>query len=202
MPYLYGADVYGSGLYGAADTPESSAITAWAFSIDGHRFIFINLGTQGTLVYDFSTQQWSTWARQGNVGIGSRIGESFYEYFLMGNPDGPEIYTFDPDTDDDDTGYFTLIATGGLPLRMRVNQECFGVYATGGRSDHDGREITLYTSDDAGKTWHSHKAVSIVGEDFEVAWRSLGTMRAPGRVFQITDTGVFDSIEGLDMIDA
>jgi len=38
-------------------------------------------------------------------------------------------------------------------------------------------------------------------QDFELAWRSLGLIRAPGRIFELIDSGPDLRIDGLDMVD-
>jgi hypothetical protein len=64
--------------------------------------------------------------------------------------------------------------------------------------------LTLYTSDDAGKTYDDHGLVTVEAGNFdaEISWYSLGQMTAPGRLFKIVDNGAVARIDGLEMNDA
>lgn len=197
MAYTYGEGVYGAGLYSAIDTPFNTEIRTFSFSIDGHPFVLIKLGTQGHLVYDHRTRQWSSWTLDDQIGLRVKDGESFAEFYLMGDPETNQIHTFDMFEQEDEDGEFTTIVRGGVSLRRRDSDPCFVVYAAGRRSPDDGKEITLLTSDDGGYNWQNHGTIEI-NDDDEAVWRSIGLMRYPGRIFQIEDTGVFSSIEGLD----
>lgn len=199
MAFTYSSGVYGGGLYSAIGSPSSTEISTWSFSIDGHPFVLVKTGEQGTLIYDMSTQEWASWNLEGNIGLGFRDGETYEEFYLMGSPEDNKIYTFDLSETDDENGSFTSIVTGGLPMRSRKTQECFSVYAAGDRSDTDGRVLSLFTSDDGGRDWFFHGNVVLSGNDSEAGWRSLGLIRSPGRMFELQDTGVYASIQGLDM---
>lgn len=199
MSYRFSEGVYGGGLYEAIGQPSETKITTWSFSIDGHPFAFIKVGDQGTLIYDMSTGQWSSWNIEGSIGLGFDDGESFAEFYLMGSEEDGKIYTFDFNQLDDEAGGFTTILTGGVTTRMREAQPCFSVYAAGNRSTADDRSISLLTSDDGGYSWRSHGSLNVSEVNGEASWRSLGVIKSPGRMFEIQDTGVFSSIDSLDM---
>jgi hypothetical protein len=61
----------------------------------------------------------------------------------------------------------------------------------------------LEYSDDAGKTYHDAGTIEVtpstVNQSYE--WLSLGQIEAPGRLFRLTDTGVFTRIDSLTMND-
>ena len=38
------------------------SVRAWTFTLDGHNYYVLRLGTQETLVYDEHSQQWYTWS--------------------------------------------------------------------------------------------------------------------------------------------
>lgn len=61
--------------------------------------------------------------------------------------------------------------------------------------------IKLETSDDSGHTWVDHGEIEINSDDFtqELAWRSLGLIVAPGRLFRLTDYNTVVRIDGLDI---
>lgn len=200
MSATYG-DMFGAGLYSSADLPENTKLTCWSFSIDGHPFVFVNLGTQGTLVYDFSTGQWSFWATEGDVGLGFQDGSPYDEFYLMGDKASNTIYTFDPNDQKDDDVDFTTYVTGGIPIRNRQTTKCNAVYLSGQQAEGTGGTVTLFTSDDDGASWVNHGDITVSANPQEIGWRSLGLMRAPGRIFLIRDEGVFSSIDTLTMSD-
>lgn len=61
--------------------------------------------------------------------------------------------------------------------------------------------VSLETSDDNGRTWFSHGALEINPDEwsFELVWRSLGVIQAPGRIFRFTDYGALMRVDGVDM---
>lgn len=61
--------------------------------------------------------------------------------------------------------------------------------------------VTLETSDDNGRTWVSHGSLEINPDEwtFELVWRSLGVIQAPGRIFRFTDYGSLARVDGVDM---
>src|SRR5665213_825321 len=59
---LYGHVTYTSGL------PDSARSRAWSFVLDGHTFYVLDLGTEGTFLYDIDTQQWCQFKTDGHNG--------------------------------------------------------------------------------------------------------------------------------------
>ncbi len=50
---------------GVEDTPRQRA---WTFDFDGHTFYVLDLGANGAIAYDLTTQSWSHWDTQGYEG--------------------------------------------------------------------------------------------------------------------------------------
>ena len=61
--------------------------------------------------------------------------------------------------------------------------------------------IKMRFSDDGGQTYSDDFVVELTAGEFdgEIAWRSLGSFMAPGRVFQFEDVGGLLRIDGADV---
>jgi hypothetical protein len=98
---------------------------------------------------------------------------------------------------------FTRRAIGGVPIRLRNTMQIGAVYLTMNLGDPQflGAGVTLRTSADSGNTWVDHGTLTVTPNDYnqEFAWRSLGLVRAPGRIFELTDNGAAARIDGLDI---
>lgn len=197
-------------------------VRAWEFSLDGHHYYVLRLGETSTIVYDATTQQWMDWAspdlaflRQQNglnwLDMGNSVfstngqesnvvagDDTFGLLWLVDAEQG-----FDESPIDASTRRFERKVTGGVPMRMRETQKCAEVYltASGGDPVVSGDLITLRTSDDFGNTWTDHGGLAVTSAtyDQEFAWRSLGLIKYPGRIFELTDDGAVFRIDGLDM---
>ena len=91
------------------------------------------------------------------------------------------------------------LATGGVQTRVRNKVSCAALRVTG--SLHELGDPTaavqrLRFSDDNGVTWSNYYEVALPGAS-EVAFRSLGSFAAPGRIFELSDTGGLVRIDGV-----
>lgn len=193
---------------------------AWGFSLDGHDFYCLQLGVEATLVYDLTTGQWSQWASPDLdhwrvtsgltwLGMASDTMSSAVTRVVAGDFQRGQLWTVNPDQGYDEdpvTGAetaFERIAIGGLPMRLRETMKVGAVYLTAsvGSPQLSGTDITLETSDNYGKTWTDHGTINTVLADYdqELSWRSLGLIKAPGRMFRITDNGATVRLDSLDM---
>lgn len=201
-------------------------LRAWTFTLDGHDFYVLRLGDQVTFIYDVLTEQWVEWSSSGlsfwraNIGanwIGAaRLGATFGSNVVVGDDVRGLLYFLDPNQPYDDTPNDTAeiqqleyqrIVTGQIPLRGRINTPCYVAFVTGDNYGLTATDFTpsvsLSTSDDAGKTYDDHGSITVSpdGVDQEYSWFSLGQMSAPGRLFRITDNGIFARIDNLDVND-
>ncbi len=206
---------------GRTDDPQ---VRVWTFTLDGHDFYVIRLGTAETLVYDLYADQWYVWASgTGNIwnvytGInwqgGSIFAQSFGTNIIVGSDANGSLFFLDPDNSyDDDTvegaarpREFQRELTGQVATRSIDLIPCFGVQLMGsvGEMEESGlTAVTLLTSDDQGNTYDSQGTLEIANQDFDarVDWRSLGSFGAPGRLFKIQDTGVLHRIDFLEMLE-
>lgn len=204
---------------------RTSTINArsFTFSLDGHDFYCVRAGDEATLVYDLTTDTWTRWAskdldflriNQGInwIGISGKIltDNNFNSDVVLGDDSTGRLYVIDPtqgydeatrDTLSDEA--FTRKILGGVLMRVRDTQKVGAVYLTmdSGAPSITGASIALRTSDDYGKTWQDHGAITVTPGDYEqeFVWRSLGLVKAPGRLFELTDTGATVRIDSLDM---
>lgn len=202
-------------------SPRRRRMQAWTFSLDGHDFYVLELAGEGTIVYDVITGQWCEWKTEGQITWRARIGTNWLGMakttadrlygtnVVCGDNTLGILWMLDPTQgyDDDTSGSaqitFTRYVNGYLPMRMRETQSNAAVYVTLdlGAPSITGATITLRTSDDNGNTYYSHGSNTITASDFtqEVAWRGLGLIRSPGRLFELTDNGAAVRIAAADI---
>lgn len=192
-------------VYGKFTAVENRS-RAWTFSLDGHTFYVLDLGEEGTFLYDIITGKWSQFQTAGFVGWNMRNGATFGAARIAGaDVSSGEIWELDPDALRDE-GFRDVdhTVTAGVQTRSRVFMSCDAVRLTasvGTLTEPDGATITLKFSDDQGNTWSDPYTVTLTEKDFtgEIAWTSLGSFMAPGRIFQVSDVGGVVRIDGADV---
>ena len=188
---------------------ENLEARTWEFTLDGHTFYVLTLGEQGTFVYDFSTRQWAQWITGGLNTWNMEIGTTWKGVVVAADQSNPIIWQLTPSSFIDD-GFKTMkrVVTGGLFVRQRqvVPNYAFRITASVGSPEFATTipatvpEVALEFSDDQGKTFTGAGALTLVMDDQEqeLAWMSLGAIKAPLRVFRVTDIGGIASIYGAD----
>lgn len=194
-------------VWGVAPPGAEARTRAWTFVLDGHPFYVLDLGEQGTFLYDSSTQQWCKWSTDGYTGWNMRVGTMWGEAnrIVGGDTFAPQAWELDPDLTIDE-GFRDIfhVVTGGLMVRSRTYLAVEALRVAGSLGDLDSSGIVSFSmrfSDDNGKTWSPTYDTSMTAGDFsgEVAWRSLGSFMAPGRVFEFSDFGGMQRIDGADV---
>lgn len=201
---------------------DSRKVRSWWFSQDGHDFYVLRLGDVKTLVYDLTSNKWMEWADPDNpywrpqtglnwLGMGRKsfdggatsnavAGDDNYGLLWVIEPE--RGYDEAPRSDLPDAP-FTRKIVGGIPMRMRETFQVGAAYVTMdlGNPQFANGSITLRTSNDSGNTWVDHGTLTVTPSDYsqEFAWRSLGLIRAPGRMFELSDNGATVRIDGLDI---
>lgn len=194
-------------------------LRAWWFELDAHEIFVLNLGGEKTLCYDLTTEKWLWWSNPNDLHWRACCGTNWVQSGSVAFGHGSDVVVGDDSTGilwildpmqgyDDPLGAvareegtpvpFPRVATGQILARGREFISCYEVYITclPGNPAFTGAEITLEYSDDAGRSYVS--AGSIVAEEGnfqqEIAWKSLGQIGAPGRLFRLTDNGVVRQI--------
>jgi hypothetical protein len=191
------------------------------FPLDGHDYYFVRLGDTATLVYDLSTGQWMEWTSEDLnfwrinaawnwIGMGTKtLSGGAKSKVVLGDDSAGLLWTLDPTVGVDDSARsdrdpvpFTRRVIGGVAQRMRDSTPVGAVYLTAdlGTPQYTTATVTLRTSDDNGKTYQNQGTITVEpgNYDQEFVWRSVGQIRAPGRIFEITDNGAAVRIDGLD----
>lgn len=202
---------------------ENPKLTAWTFTLDGHAFYVLRLGDGKTLVYDLSTEQWSWWTSETSIrwrastGMNWRssgdVAHAFGSNVIVGDDTYGHLWFLDPEQGYDNSTNivdmnpvsFPRVATGQMIARTRKPVPVYEVYltASGGYPQTVAPTVELSYSDDVGNTYVTAGTYTVEDGNYgqEFAWRSLGLVYPPGRLFRITDTGAFARIDGLDISD-
>lgn len=198
---------------------ENPRLRAWSYTLDGHDFFVLKLGTENkTLIYDLATGEWSEWATgsdtrwRASIGLNWRsanlIPANYGSNVIVGDDSYGALWVLDADYGldehllDGDPIPFEREATGQIPVKGRLGTPCFSVYLSGstGEPAYSGAKVSLSYSDDRGQTFVDAGSI-VIDTDFtqELSWRSLGQIRAPGRLFKISDDGALARIDSLDV---
>lgn len=175
----------------------------WSYTQDGHTFYVMDLGTQGTFLYDETTNEWCEYQTAGGQ-WNMTNGVMWSQRVVAGDITGPDLWELDPAATKDAGGTYELThtVTGGLMSRSRtfISLSAFRVAASFGIVDDTGVTFNLRYSDDQGATWQTTDPITLVAGAFsdEIAWRSLGSFMAPGRIFELSDAGGLIRIDGAD----
>lgn len=199
-------------------------LRAWTFDLDAHEMYVINLGNGKTLLLDLTTEKWSWWSsgalERWRVSTGvnwTQSGKVAYENgsdVVVGDDTTGALWILNPEQAVDDPlqpdlrdegvfATFPRAATGQVLTRGREFLSCYEVYLVcdPGAPAFVGAQVTLNYSDDGGRSYVS--AGTIVAEpgnyQQEFAWRSLGIIGAPGRMFRIEDDGALRQIDELSI---
>lgn len=186
--------------------PEERRNRAWTFVFDGHTFYVLDLGPQGTWVYDIDTQQWCKFTTVGYGNSWNMKGGAVWRNGRVVACDSVtgQVWEIVP-TQTHDEGWRPVIhaSSAGIPRRSRVHtaMEALRITASVGVIGEEGATFSLRFSDDNGKTWSDPYTLELHENDFdgELAWRSLGSFMAPGRVVELEDTGGLIRIDGADV---
>lgn len=177
---------------------------AWTFTFDGHPFYVLTLGGEGTFVYDLSTKQWAQFSTQGYGIWNMEYGTNWNNGVVAGDNLLPTVWRLDPHSFlDDDFRPIERICTAGIPMSSRNTLRTGSLVLDATPQvlgANDTPTVTLSISDDDGETFTQLDTIVATGERTqEFAWRSLGLVKAPGRVFKIVDSGGFTKIDGADL---
>lgn len=200
---------------------------AWTFTLDGHDFYVLRLGDVTTLIYDVYSEQWIEWTSKdlpfwrpssGQTWLGARpLAEEFGSTVVVGDDTFGLLWFLAPKQPYDENPSaertpqqlpFERIVTGQALASGRVAIPCYALFVDGDNYGLTGVDftpsITLETSDDQGRTFDAHDTLNVVA-DIDVnnpyAWYSLGQITSPGRMFRVTDNGLFSRIDSMGMND-
>lgn len=205
--------------------PEYPICRAWTYTLDGHDFYVLNTVNE-TLVCDLSIEppSWFVWGSGdsdiwrgliGNQWLASLPNEeSLGSNVLVGDRANGTLYFLNPELPTDDNpdfgqtsvAPFRRVITGQAIVRGRDAVPCFGVEMYGSPPqlyNSSLNQAELLISDDRGGSYVSCGTITVEANasDQRFDWLSLGSMNAPGRLFQVVDYGALTRIDDLDMPD-
>lgn len=209
---------------GRVDNPT---VRVWTFTLDGHDFFVVRLGDNSTLLYDLYSEQWIEWesAQNGawrpNIGMtwvgGQALANIYGSAVVAGDDTFGLLWFLDPDLawdENPDTERapqqvdFSRVVTGQVLATGREQTPCYAIFLDGDNYGLSGTEFTptvlLEYSDDQGRNFQASETLG-VNPDITVnnpySWYSLGSFGSPGRIFRVTDNGVFTRIDSMGMND-
>lgn len=199
-------------------------VRLWTFTLDNHDYVVIRLGESETYIYDTLSKQWYVWG-SGNTSVwkahtgsnwlaGYAHANDYGSNIVVGDDVNGALYFLDPDSslddhneDGDETPVpFQRVVQGQIKVKGYDVFPCYGVHLMGsiGKIEEvDDTTVGLETSDDQGVNYTNRGTVDIPEAEYStrVHWRSLGSIKLPGRLFKLTDYGVLKRIDSLDMED-
>jgi hypothetical protein len=174
----------------------------WTFELDGHVFYVLDLAHEGVFVYDNRTSQWSKFETETYSTWNMKRGLVWESRILGTDIANNKVWELVP-TATEDEGSITIVheATAMIPSRTRKGQrqDNFSIMASAGFAGSFSSSMRLRFSDDNGRTWSSYYVKAVDGTTQQrFRWDSLGSIQAPGRIFEITDIGGLLRIDGAD----
>lgn len=178
---------------------------AWTYTLDGHTFYVLDLGGEGTFAYDVLTNTWSQFVTQGHVNWDMQAGVMWGNRIMACDLSSTDVWELVPAATDDQDGTLDIphIVTGGLQTRNRDFHAVESLTVSGSMGyigNLTNSAQSMRYSDDQGVTWSDYFTVDLEAGDYsqEIAFRSLGSFAAPGRVFELSDLGGLIRIDGAD----
>lgn len=166
----------------------SDDISCWSFRYNRHDFMVIS-SPLFSLVYDMTTNQWARWDTYLLEYWVAQSGTQINSVVYAGDKTSSNIYTLEEGVDDNSLPIVREVA--GFFSHYQKPFKCNEVvaYVNSGWSPSYLVEPTLELrwSDDLGATWSDYTQASLGARgDYtrSVAFRSLGLIQDPGRVFE------------------
>jgi len=182
---------------------------AWAFVLDGHVFYVLNRIDAPAMICDLTTGQWHLWFTDlppavlgGGPYWNMHRGIMWKGRVIACDIGDPIVWELDPHSFlDQHSIIMPRAVTAHQPLRGSHGKRQGSFRITARREVLTGLSIiTMRFSDDGGRTWSQDYEVVMSPDDYSkrIEYRSLGRIRAPGRIWEIEDAGGLVRIEGAD----
>jgi len=174
-------------------------VSVFPYDIDGHVMYGLHVRGRGTFVYDLMTAQWAEWETADfgfwNAQYHVKWRDDYYASTMFEN----QLNLVDPTAIlDDSFRTNSFIATGRLESQDReyvANPEAQIFGSIGLR----GGDVNLRYSDDEGANYSDNLTVTMAAgvRNANVMFYDLGSVTAPGRIYQIEDAGALRRIQTL-----
>lgn len=180
--------------------PEAPlTVNVFPYDIDGHVMYGLHIRGRGTFVYDLMTSQWAQWQTADFPFWNAQYHVKWQDNYYASTKFENQLNLVDPDSVlDDSFRTNSFIATGRLESQDReyvANPEAQIFGSIGLR----GGDVNLRYSDDEGETWSAYRTVDVTAgaRNANVMFYDLGSVTAPGRIYQIEDEGTLRRIQTL-----
>lgn len=171
-------------------------LRAWTFRRNRVDFYVLTFD-QGTLVFNISTPSWNRWDSFGHEYFRGHLGLVDRAVTFAGDSENGNLYSLDQNAEDFGTDPIICQMSGFVPWNGK-QQPCHSVNIrtnVGWTPSYISPEqiIELKWSNDYGFTWSEPQQISMGGKGqygTDVTFRSLGLIERPGRLFEISFTGL------------
>lgn len=172
---------------------SSTAVSAFTFEHEGHKFFAIRLDTE-TLLYDVTTAEWCEFASFGKPNFRVRCAVQHEDGVRFGDDTSASVWKFDAASYVDDgvpmqklLTAFQPVSDGSFTLDVIHLDADFGStpVLTGQGADP---LVELRSSRDGGRTWSDWRQASLGKQGqyrARAVWRRFGSFDAPGSIFEI-----------------
>jgi len=174
--------------YALAQASETDIIEATAFGYvgEGHSWYVVSIPNVGSFAFDILTKTWAEWASYGLDRFRVTSGANG----LYGDHEG-KLYTFAPSAFDDNGDNMVRVCSTFVPIGERVRCNVLALECATGVSTITGAGsdavVEMRETDEVTGDYSDWEACEL-GETGErqdrVAWRQLGQMHPPGRLFE------------------
>ena len=145
--------------------PINSRKRAWSCELDGHTFYVMDIGAQGTFVYDTMTGQWAQFITRGYLNLTFSNGTMWGQRIVAGNLLTTDLWEMNPSAlFDNGAAEITHVVTGGVATRSRIyhSVDSFRLACSMGQIlDPNGATVTLSFSDDQGQPWVTMDTIAL-----------------------------------------
>lgn len=183
--------------------PEDNTLRAFVLKFDGHVWYGITLGEFGTYLRDTISGAWTRFQTGGFSAWNFQQAVQWRDRWVGFDIANPTIFWLDPSSTLDD-GFRTIERRATAVHEHRgftfVPHYSLTFFGSLGEDSPDGATVTLSYSDDNGQTYSTPASVTIEPGAYNqrVSFRSLGSIREPGRFFRLEDEGGMLRIDAIE----
>lgn len=175
---------------------SATNLRAWAFRRNRSDFYVITFD-QGTLVFNISTPSWNRWDSFGYEYFRGHLGLMDRANAFAADSESGNLYRLGQNAEDFGTDPIISQLGGFVPWTAK-QQPCYSVNIrtnVGWTPSYTSPEqvIEIKWSDDYGLTWSEPLQLPMGAKgkyDTDISFRSLGLIKRPGRLFEISYTGL------------
>lgn len=179
---------------------------AAGFTFDGHPFLVVDLGDEGTFVYDVLTRQWTRFQSGAVAGQWDFTNAYFWSagYRTVGGRAATTaVAVLDPAAHSDYGADNAYVVTGMIPSRKREMKRVHALQVVGAIAHAAGAGATmeLKVSDNNGESYVSAGAKTVPASALRwLEWLHLGALKPPGKIFRLESTGGLVRIDGAEAV--